>query len=98
VSNVDFFEHLDSTFASPLEQSKVSSMLPRVFQDKKVRVFVRDASKLVAAVDALNRFAKERQCTSPIGNTPVKRARDDGPRLGLRTALSGDRFLRGTPE
>lgn len=84
VSNVDFFDDLDSTTAGPVEQQKVSAILPRVFQDKKVRVFVRDAAKLAAAQEALNSFARSRQCASPMGNTPIKRPRADdrGPDLG----------------
>ena len=93
VSNVDFFDNLDSTSAAPLGAEKVSAILPRVFQDKKVRLFVRDAAKLADAQAALNSFAKSRQCTSPIGNTPVKRARADeggGPHSASRArALPG---------
>jgi len=77
VQAVDFFDNLDSTTAQPLGTDKVSSILPRVFQDKKVRVFVRDPAKVRAANAALTEFAKSRHCTSPIGNTPLKRARDD---------------------
>jgi len=36
VQAVDFFDNLDSTTAQPLGTDKVSSILPRVFQDKKV--------------------------------------------------------------
>lgn len=95
VRNVEFFEHLDSVVAQPLDPLRnVSSMLPRHFQDKKVRVFVRDASKLGVAMEALNSFAKSRKCASPIGNTPVKRARcaaaDGGSQESPIAAARGD--------
>jgi hypothetical protein len=94
VSNVDFFDHLDSTEAAPCDPVKVSSMLPRQFQDKKVRVFVRDASKVAAAVSALHSFSRERHCTSPIGNTPIKRPRSVECEPPRREPLSGAR-VRG---
>lgn len=86
MSSVDFFDDLDSTTAGPVEQAKVSAILPRVFQDKKVRLFVRNAAKLADAQAALNAFARSRQCTSPVGSTPKRpRADDRGPGSAARS-------------
>ncbi|CAM9779348.1 unnamed protein product [Ectocarpus sp. 8 AP-2014] len=48
-----------------LDEEKYASFLPRVFESKKIRVFVRNTVKVDAARKALELFCHEHGCSSP---------------------------------
>ena len=74
MDKVFFFQEYASTEKFTIPKEKVSSLLPELFQERSVRLFVKDAKKLEAASIAFEAYQK-REFGSPQQASPFKNKR-----------------------
>ena len=71
VDNTHFFSSARDRKPFLIPKSKVSSLIPDQFQEKFIRVFVKDATKVGAAQRAFNRWARKQGLVDVSGTTSV---------------------------
>ena len=79
VDKVFFFQGLESTEKFTIQKEKVSSLLPDVFQERSVRLFVKDPKKLEAASIAFEAYQKREFGSPQQVSTPTINRNKGGP-------------------
>ena len=96
VDHVFFYQDMRSDAKFSIPKEKVSTLLPNVFQERRVRVFVKDEANFDAASRAFEAYQQRHFGTNrQVAETPP---RNKAKKHGLSSFTGGQGGLRTDPE
>eukprot|EP00698_Gefionella_okellyi_P005718 TRINITY_DN15181_c0_g1_i1.p1 TRINITY_DN15181_c0_g1~~TRINITY_DN15181_c0_g1_i1.p1 ORF type:complete len:480 (-),score=89.48 TRINITY_DN15181_c0_g1_i1:1371-2810(-) len=92
VDKIHFFNKWDKDEYFTIPREKVSPLAPHVFQERHLRIFVRDGTKVDLARDAFRALLRHNKCVSPIPpRAPVTFYDTDEPMTPLSVPVANKR-------